>query len=266
MNREKAKMDFTAIDRKKALLDAHRPLPAHTLESLRESIYLDWTYHSNGIEGNTLTLRETKVVLEGITVGGKTVREHLEAINHRDAILFLEDLVSKSEPFSEWNIKSIHQLVLKGIDDENAGRYRMENVLISGASFRPPEHFMVPQAMEQLVADYNGKWKELHPVERAAMLHGEFVKIHPFIDGNGRTARLLMNFELMKDGYPPAVIKKESRPQYYDALDTAATTGNYEKFVALVARCEEASLDLYLEVVGITPSKKAQTKEPPAFM
>lgn len=116
-------MDFAAIDRKKALLDAYHPLPAHTMESLRESIYLDWTYHSNGIEGNTLTLRETKVVLEGITVGDKTLREHLEAINHRDAILFLEDLVSKSEPLSEWNIKSLYLLVLKGIDDENAGRY-----------------------------------------------------------------------------------------------------------------------------------------------
>lgn len=242
-------MDFTAIEKKKNQLDARRPLPKHTLDSLRESMNLEWTYNSNAIEGNTLTISETKVVLEGITVGGKSVREHLEAMNHRDAIYFLEDMVSKTEPLSEWNIKNIHRVVLKNIDNENAGKYRTENVLISGAKHRPPEHFLVPEQMEQLIAVYHDQWQNFHPVERAALLHGEFVKIHPFIDGNGRTARLLMNFELMKNGYPPAVIKKEMRPEYYDSLDLAHTTGNYEKFVKLVSQCVENSLDLYLSVL-----------------
>lgn len=248
INVEATHMDFSAIDKKKEQLDALRPLPKHTLESLRESMNLEWTYNSNAIEGNTLTISETKVVLEGITVGGKSVREHLEAINHRDAIMFLEGLVSKEEPLTEWSIKNIHQLVLKNIDNENAGKYREENVLISGAKHRPPEHFLVPEKMQSLITTYNEKWQTLHPIERAALLHGEFVKIHPFIDGNGRTARLLMNFELMRNGYPPAIIKKEMRPEYYDALDIAHTTGEYLKFTALVARCVENSLDLYLSV------------------
>jgi Fic family protein len=243
-------MDFEAIDKKKHLLDKCRPLPRHTLKSLRENMLVEWTYNSNAIEGNTLTISETKVVLEGITVGGKTIREHLEVINHRDAILFLEELVKKNEPLTEWNIKSIHRLVLKNIDNDNAGRYRIENVIISGAKHRPPEHYLIKDQMEQLLKNCNGPWQKLHPVQRATLLHGDFVKIHPFVDGNGRTARLLLNFELMKKGYPPVIIKKEIRSKYYDALDLAHTTGNYEDFIHLVARCVEASLDLWLSVAG----------------
>lgn len=132
-------MSFEAIDTKKRTLESHRPLPKNTLRSLRESTLLEWTYHSNAIEGNTLTISETKVVLEGITIGGKTMREHLEVINHRDAILFLEELVKSDQPLSEWNIKKLHRLILKNIDDENAGAYRTENVLISGAKHRSPD-------------------------------------------------------------------------------------------------------------------------------
>lgn len=240
---------YEIIDKKKKLLDEHRPLPKYTLKSLRENVLVEWTYNSNAIEGNTLTISETKVVLEGITVGGKSMREHLEVINHKDAILFLEELVQNNEPPSEWNIKNLHRLVLKNVDDENAGAYRHENVVISGAKHRPPEHYLIQEQMERLVADYNGQWQQLHPIHRAAMLHGEFVKVHPFIDGNGRTARLLLNFELMSSGYPPAIIKAEMRPNYYDALDLAHTTGDYNKFIELVAGCVEASLDLWLSVV-----------------
>lgn len=243
-------MSFKAIDTKKQKLDAHRPLPKNTLKSLRENMLLEWTYNSNAIEGNTLTISETKVVLEGITIGGKSMREHLEVINHKDAILFLEELVKSDEPLSEWNIKNLHRLILKNIDDENAGAYRTENVIISGAKHRPPEHYLVKEQMEQMVNLYNEEWLKFHPVERAALLHGEFVKIHPFVDGNGRSARLLLNFELMKNNYPPMIIKKEMRPQYYDALDLAHTTGDYGRFVELVAECVEASLDLWLSVAG----------------
>lgn len=240
---------FEELDEKKAILDSKRPLPKETLKSLEENFKLEWTYNSNAIEGNTLTLKETKVVLEGITIGGKTMREHLEAINHKEAIEFLEELINDNSELSEMDIKNIHALVLKGIDDENAGRYRTENVIISGASHIPPESVIVPELMEKLIYRYD-EWKErYHPIIVAALLHAEFVKIHPFIDGNGRTARLLMNFEAMKNGYPPIIIKTEQRHSYYDALDKGAITGDYTDFVKMVAKQAEEMLDLYLKLI-----------------
>ncbi|WP_116135482.1 Fic family protein [Trinickia diaoshuihuensis] len=243
------KILLDAVDADKAKLDALRPLPPHTLASLREKLTLEWTYHSNAIEGNTLTLRETKVVLEGITVGGKTLREHFEAVNHRDAILYVEEIVAKQESLTDWQIRNIHGLVLKGIDDAEAGRYRQENVVISGASAVPPDFLHLPAEMAALVAWYE-QAGAMRPVERAAQLHTRFVKIHPFIDGNGRTARLLLNFELMKFGYPPAVIRKEDRLAYYDALDEACVSGNFENITHLVAEAVKRSLDTYLQVLG----------------
>ncbi len=239
---------FDEVDSLKKELDSKRPIPKETLKSLRESINLEWTYNSNGIEGNTLTLRETQVVLEGITVGGKSIKEHLEAINHEKAILFLDDLVKNNEPISEWNIKNIHQLILKDIDNENAGRYRKENVTIKGATHIPPDYLKVPELMEKLILTYN-TWSEYHPIIQAALLHGELVKIHPFVDGNGRTSRLLMNLVLMNNGYNPVIIKKESRLKYYEALDKAHTTGNYTDFVKLVTKLEIEMLKKFLELL-----------------
>ena len=239
---------FDEVDSLKNELDGKRPIPKETLKSLRESINLEWTYNSNGIEGNTLTLRETQVVLEGITVGGKSIKEHLEAINHEKAILFLDDLVKDNEPISEWNIKNIHQLILKDIDNENAGRYRKENVTIKGATHIPPDYLKVPELMEKLILTYN-TWNEYHPIIQAALLHGELVKIHPFVDGNGRTSRLLMNLVLMNNGYNPVIIKKESRLKYYEALDKAHTTGDYTDFVKLVNKLEIEMLKKYLELL-----------------
>ena len=239
---------FDEVDSLKRELDSKRPIPKETLKSLRESINLEWTYNSNGIEGNTLTLRETQVVLEGITVGGKSIKEHLEAINHEKAILFLDDLVKDNEPISEWNIKNIHQLILKDIDNENAGRYRKENVTIKGATHIPPDYLKVPELMEKLILTYN-TWSEYHPIIQAALLHGELVKIHPFVDGNGRTSRLLMNLDLMNSGYNPVIIKKESRLKYYEALDKVHTTGNYTDFVKLVTKLEIEMLKKYLELI-----------------
>lgn len=239
---------FDEVDSLKKELDSKRPIPKETLKSLRESINLEWTYNSNGIEGNTLTLRETQVVLEGITVGGKSIKEHLEAINHEKAILFLDDLVKDNEPISEWNIKNIHQLILKNIDNENAGRYRKENVTIKGATHIPPDYLKVPELMEKLILTYN-TWNEYHPIIQAALLHGELVKIHPFVDGNGRTSRLLMNLVLMNNGYNPVIIKKESRLKYYEALDKAHTTGDYTDFVKLVNKLEIEMLKKYLELL-----------------
>lgn len=231
------------------MLDSKRPLPIHLVKSLREKLRLEWTYNSNAIEGNTLTLMETKVVLEGITVGGKTMLEHLEVINHRDAIVYVEEIVKLSEELSEWQIKNIHRLVLKGIDNEFAGVYRNQQVFISGAIHIPPEAFLIQDRMEELVNWYDKDAQSLHPIERAAMLHVHFVGIHPFVDGNGRTARLLLNLELMKSGFPPIIIQAENRLGYYNALDKAHTTTEMGNFLELVLVEVERTLDLYLGVV-----------------
>ncbi|MEH7294732.1 Fic family protein, partial [Priestia megaterium] len=227
---------FEQINRKKVNLDTLRPLPKYTLKSLREKLLLEWTYNTNAIEGNTLTMNETKVVLEGITVGGKTMREHLEVINHRDAIAYVEEIVQKGEPLTEWQIKNLHRLVLKGIDDEYAGVYRDQQVFIAGAKHTPPAPYLIKEQMEQLIKWYENEAQKLHPVERGAMLHAIFVGIHPFIDGNGRTSRLLLNLELMKAGFPAVVIKVENRLAYYEALDKSHTTKNYQDFIQLIVK------------------------------
>lgn len=239
---------FDKVDELNKELNSKRPISKETLKSLKESINLEWTYNSNGIEGNTLTLRETQVVLEGITVGGKSLKEHLEVINHEKAILFLDDLIKDKEPVTEWNIKNIHQLVLKEIDDKNASKYRDENVRIKGANHIPPDYLIIPELMEKLVINYDD-WKKYHPIIRAALIHGELVKIHPFVDGNGRTSRLVMNLSLMNSGYVPVIIKKEKRLEYYTALDKAHTTGDYTDFVKLINELEIEMLNKYLELL-----------------
>lgn len=239
---------FNQIDYKKQQLEANNPLPKYTLQSLREKLFLEWTYNSNAIEGNTLIMNEMKIVLEGITVGGKTMREHLEVLNHQEAISYVEDIVRKEEPFSQWQIKNLHRLVLKGIDDSYAGVYRDQQVFISDPAHTPPPPVKVQEQMDNLIEWYENEAQELHPIVRGSMLHVVFVGIHPFIDGNGRTARLLLNLELMKSGYPPIIIRVENRLAYYNALDKAHTTEDYKAFIELVSKEVEASLDLYLSV------------------
>ncbi|ENA27135.1 hypothetical protein HMPREF1487_09348 [Pseudomonas sp. HPB0071] len=250
-NRQRLYGLLAQIDQGIEVLNNARPLPSHTVASLRAKLALDWTYHSNAIEGNTLTLRETKVVLEGITVGGKSIVEHLEAINHSEAIHYIEDIVANQEPLSEWQIRNIHSVVLKGIDQEHAGVYRQENVVISGASTIPPDHLQLRDAMADLIDWYQSS-TDLHPVERAAQLHTRFVKIHPFVDGNGRTARLLLNFELMRNGITPAIINEKERATYYEALDEACVTGDFTLITVLSADAALRSLDLYLNVLGLS--------------
>ena len=242
---------FETIDSLKNKLDAQRPLSPSIIKNLQEDLILRWTYHSNAIEGNTLTLLETKVVLEGITVGGKALREHFEAINHRNAIYYVEDIIKKEEPFSEWQIRNIHQLILKNIDDENAGRYRQQNVLISGATNTPPDYTLLNDKMAQFIDWYNTEADLIHPIARAAKVHADFVGIHPFIDGNGRTSRLLMNLELMKAGYPPCVITVENRLAYYEALDQWMAFGKTEAFNQLVADAVLEGFKPYQVVLGI---------------
>ena len=239
---------FDEVDNLKKELDNKRPLPKDTLRTLQEKINLEWTYNSNGIEGNTLTLKETQVVLEGITIGGKSIKEHLEVINHEKAILFLEDLVKEAKPITEWNIKNIHGLILREIDNKNAGKYREENVTIKGATHIPPDYLKVPELMEKLMLNYES-WNKYHPIIQASLLHGELVKIHPFVDGNGRTSRLVMNLDLMHHGYNPVIIKKKDRLAYYEYLDKAHITGNYTDFIKLITKLEKEILQEYLKLV-----------------
>jgi Fic family protein len=181
------------IDEKKAELDALRPLPVHTEASLRESLELEWIYNANASAGNTLALRETKVVLEGITIGGKTIREHVEILDHHEAIRYVEKIAARLEPLSEKQIQTMNRLVLDGTS-ASAGRYRYEGVA---------------KEVEQLIAWYEAT-SDTHPVKRAAELYTRFLAVRPFMAGNRRTAGLLLNLELMKAGYPPAVIRNES--------------------------------------------------------
>jgi Fic family protein len=242
---------FDKLDELKQELDSLRPLPQAVVQNLHEDLVLRWTYNSNAIEGNTLTLKETKVALEGITVGGRTLREHFEAVNHREAIFYVEDVVRRNDSFSEAHIKAIHSLIMKNIDDDNAGVYRKVNVTVSGAQSIPPDFIHIPSYMENLTDWYHRSVKELHPVELSARLHSDFVKIHPFTDGNGRTARLLMNLELMKAGFPAVILPVERRLEYYETLDTSHVTGNYETFINLIVSLSELSFQPYRHALGI---------------
>lgn len=243
--------NFSKIDAYKSKLDSFRPLSKEAVFNIHENLVLNWTYHSNAIEGNTLTINETKVVLEGVTVGGKSLREHFEAINHKEAILFLEDLVRDKQELSEKMIKDIHSLILKNIDNANTGKYRNINVKITGAEHIPTNHFLLSEQMTKLIEEYKS-WNNLHPVEQAARLHSEFVKIHPFVDGNGRTSRLLMNLVLMQHGYPPAILPVSKRLRYYNALDKAHVNNNYTDFIALIVEIVEDSFSPYWFALGET--------------
>lgn len=244
---------FNRVDELKNQLDQHRPLPVAAVKNLRDVYRVEWTYNSNAIEGNTLSLIETKVVMEdGLTIGGKRLQEHFEVINHSEAISYIEDQVTQTAELDERTLKTIHHLILKNIDDENAGRYRSINVRISGSQHEPPHFLQVENAMQELFDWYNQEKDRLHPVELAALFHFKFVYIHPFADGNGRTARLLMNLILMSHGYPPAIVKAENsqRLTYYEVLETASIQGNTQPFIELITQCVEESLTTYLKAIS----------------
>jgi Fic family protein len=240
------------IDTKKSKLDALRPIPGYALQKIKESLSLEWTYNSNSIEGNTLTLQETKLVIEeGITIKGKSLNEHFEAINHQDAIGFIEALVHAQYKLNAPDILRVHALVLQRIEKEFAGRYRTSGVRISGANFVPPNALKVHEYMDELIDWVNKETKKLHPVVMASLFHHRFVWIHPFFDGNGRTVRLIFNLLLMKAGYPPAIILKNDRKKYYDALNKA-NQHDYSKLLLLVMQALERSLDIYLSSINNT--------------
>ncbi|QIY84723.1 Fic family protein [Chryseobacterium sp. NEB161] len=232
------------ILKKKTELDKLRPIPAYALKSIKESLMIEWTYNSNSIEGNTLTLQETKMVIEeGFTIKGKSLREHFEAVNHQEAIEFVENLVSDNYLLKERDILNIHELVLQKIEKDFAGRFRTSGVRISGANFVPPNALKIDGYINELVDWVNTS--DLDIIIKSTIFHHRFVWIHPFFDGNGRTVRLLFNLLLMKEGFPPAIILKNDRKKYYDALNFA-NNGNYSKLALLILQALERSLDIYL--------------------
>ncbi len=232
------------IQQKKAELDKLRPISTYALKSIKESLTLEWTYNSNSIEGNTLTLQETKMVLEeGFTIKGKSLREHLEAVNHQEAIEYVEDLVAKDYNLKSSDVLGVHHLVLQKIEKDHAGKYRTSGVRISGANFVPPNALKVDEYMTELIEWTNST--KMNPIIKASIFHHRFVWIHPFFDGNGRTVRLIFNLLLMKEGFPPAIILKNDRKKYYDALNQA-NNGDYSKILLLVLQALERSTDIYL--------------------
>ena len=243
-------MKWTDLNSKKSALDALRPFPLALTRNLDDWFKVELTFTSNAIEGNTLTRRETAIVIEkGLTVGGKTLKEHLEATNHARALDFIHDLIPKKpRQLSESDILRIHEIVLTGIDDINAGTYRDVPVRISGSQVVLPNFRKVPVLMRDFITWLASK-KNLHPAALASDAHYQLVTIHPFIDGNGRTARLLMNLVLMMHGFPPAIIRPRDRLAYLTALETAQLGGSKESYDRLIYKSVDRSLDLYLKAV-----------------
>ncbi len=231
---------------KKIRLDSHRPLSSALIKKLHENMEIAYTYNSNAIEGNTLTLQETRLVIqEGLTVSGKSLIEHLEAKNHPKAIAYIENMIDGK--VKEQNILELHNILFNGYC-ENAGNYRNSQVYITGSDFMPPPAFEVPELMNSLVEWVNTNPEELRPIELAALFQHRIVSIHPFDDGNGRIGRLIMNVLLIKKGYPLTVVKQVDRKRYYDSLKKA-DANNFRPFVNFIARCVEQSLDIYLQAV-----------------
>lgn len=223
------------IDHLRNEISAIRQNANHTIISALETEY---TYESNRIEGNTLSLQETELVIhQGLTISGKTMQEHLEAINHADAIAFINELAKKRTRISERDLLQIHSLILRGISQPDAGRYRSVQVMISGSTHRPPHPFQLREAMDDFFSWYNYEFSRMHPILFASEVHLRLVSIHPFIDGNGRTSRLLMNLHLLQNGYCIANLKGDnaSRLSYYRALEEARTAGNTDAFRNLIA-------------------------------
>lgn len=237
---------LSGVDALKAELDRRRPLTQGEVERLQREFIAEFTYNSNAIEGNTLTLQETALVMEGLTVDGKPLRDHLEAVGHRDAYLYVQQLVSTKTPITEKVIREIHSLVL--VDKpEDRGVYRSIPVRITGSRHEPPRPFLVPVQMEKIIRTlYKGR---RHPIERAASFHLDFEGVHPFVDGNGRTGRLILNLMLMQCGYPPINVKFSDRKRYYGCFDAYYENNTASPMVKLVAGNLEERLRQYLSLL-----------------
>lgn len=234
------------IDRKKIALDNRRPLTAGEMERLHEEFTVEYTYNSNAMEGNTLTLRETDLVLRGLTIDKKPLRDHMEAVGHKEAFEFVRGLVCDNALLSERIIRQIHYLVLAD-KKEDRGVYRRVPVRIMGAQHEPVQPYLIARKMEQLLRDYAESTE--HIITKLARFHIEFEGIHPFIDGNGRTGRLLVNLELMKAGFPPIDIKFADRIAYYNAFDEYYVQHDLSAMENLFAGYVNTQLDKYLKIL-----------------
>jgi len=238
---------LTQIDSKKAELDKKRPLTAGELSRLNEEFAVEYTYNSNAIEGNTLTLRETDLVLRGLTIDKKPLKDHMEVIGHKEAFDFICELVKDNTPISERIIKQIHYLVLAD-KQEDRGVYRRIPVRIMGAHHEPVQPYLIEPKMDLLLKNYNESTE--HIITKLARFHIAFEGIHPFIDGNGRTGRLLVNLELMKAGFPPIDIKFKDRIAYYNAFDEFHVNHNLTPMEKLFAEYVKERLNTYLDILS----------------
>ncbi len=248
------------LEQKLKILNSYRPLPKSAVQKIREQFEIEMTYNSNAIEGNSLTLKETFLVInEGITIKGKPLKDHIEAKSHQEALDYLYELVSKDKQntISEKTVRTFHQIVMQDIDKEWAGKYRNSSVMIGGSDLKLPEATEVPDLMNNLIKWVSKNKENLHSVELSSIIHHKIVAIHPFFDGNGRTSRLVMNIILMGAGYPLSIILKNDRKKYYDAL-SKADKGDLSPFIRFIAQSVERSLDIYLKI--LTPKNKPKEK------
>ena len=223
------------VDALKKQLSALRPLTPAEVDALREIFMVEHTYNSNAIEGNTLTLQETSLVLQGMTIDQKPLKDHLETVNYKEAFEYMEELTKTGKPLTEYEIRSIHALVLAH-RREDSGQYRRVPVRIAGALTETAQPYMIEPMLNELLQDMQNEYKKLHIVEQVALFHLRFENIHPFIDGNGRTGRLLMNLQLIRAGLPPINVKFTDRKRYYDAFDTYARTRTADEMTMMIAQ------------------------------
>lgn len=259
---DKQELIFQVDDLKKCL-DSFRPLSSLQAKNLEEVFSIEYTYDSNRIEGNTMTLSETALVLQkGVTIDGRTLQEHLEIVNHRDALDYVKEIVAGQEELTKRVLLEIHSLVLQGINRKDAGKFRQENVTIGGSSHTPPDFLQVPNDIEKYFEFYEKNKDSLHPVLLSADMHEKLVTIHPFVDGNGRTSRLVMNMLLMKHGYPIAIISgdRKQRHEYYDALENVRVNGQGIQFHVLILQEVKKSLFRYLDVVSMNGREEEEGK------
>ena len=242
-------MDFFRLaEKQKIFAQGRKNIDSITLASYEKDFELTFTHNSTAIEGNTLTLMETKVVLEdGISVGGKELREIYEVVNHKKAYRYVKRCISEHKLLDEAIVKDIHAILTENIII--GGIYRNQEVRISGAGHTPPAGNEMYNQIKNFYADLEWKKSTLNPIEYAAWTHAEFVRIHPFIDGNGRTSRLIMNYQLMGAGYLPVSIAKENRLDYYNALEEYAVNKNLDPFADFIADLEEKQLDVYIGLI-----------------
>lgn len=236
------------INSLKKSLDSCRPLTPAEVEAIKEVFLVEHTYNSNAIEGNTLTLQETALVLQGVTIDKKPLKDHLEAVGYKEAFQYIEELAKQDKDLSEYDIKSIHNLVLAD-RPEDRGTFRRVNVRIAGALTNPVQPYLIEPKIEELLNNYKVWSETMHIVERVAIFHLQFESIHPFIDGNGRTGRLIMNLQLIKEGLPAINIKFADRRKYYDAFDEYSRTGSTEAMINLVGEAVISRLREMIEMI-----------------